>query len=763
VLRTAAVCVLPGVLIAAGWLRLEHGGPVGEAIGLVALAMAPALVRPWWARGIAALVAAAVAVRLIFGLSIAGALSREAERELFASLASAFREGSLRYFEVAQPFLPAEQPLMHAVLLSAIFGFCLAFALLVAARRPLAAGLVLVAGAAWPATLVAGADLALGAFLLASILVLLAAGGERWPRSWRPVAAATVALVAVGVVAGTQPAVAKSEFVSWRDWDFYEAPDEPVGVRYVWDANYGGISFPEKKTTVLTIEGPRRGHYWRATALDTFTGHRWVADREVVLRSSDRVELTGDPLFPNRGRTSRSWTEATVTVQALRDDHLVAPTMAAAYEPGDLGLVEYRTGGVAVLPRGLERGHSYTVWSYAPRPTPEQLAEARSTSATSFRRTAEERYLEVARGVPAPPFGEPERERQLETLFTTQPRARSLAPYRELYLEAQRIVGSPDNPYAATVALEAWFRSGGGFTYDEQPPLDPLLPPLVYFALDSKRGYCQQYAGAMALMLRYLGIPARVAAGFTSGSWDEKRERWTITNHDAHAWVEVWFEGWGWIPFDPTPARGQLSGQYSVGSLNFAQGAVEDLIRGTGGAAAGLAAGDGIRSDRNVGADGNPFLGEVPGEGQGGAVGAVAERAPSLLRLVLVLALGLAGLIVAAKLAIRRSRYLTRDPRRLAGACRSELVEILLDQGVTVSRSATLAELADLAQTRLLVDADRFAHVAARARFAPPRQARVAAREARRELRALRRLLRRRIGAGRLLRGLLSVRSLGFN
>ncbi len=68
---------------------------------------------------------------------------------------------------------------------------------------------------------------------------------------------------------------------------------------------------------------------------------------------------------------------------------------------------------------------------------------------------------------------------------------------------------------------------------------------------ETRSGYCQHFAGAMALMLRYLGIPARVAAGFASGTYS--KDHWTVTDHDAHAWVEVWFAGYGWLPFDPTP------------------------------------------------------------------------------------------------------------------------------------------------------------------------------------------------------------------
>jgi transglutaminase-like putative cysteine protease len=759
-LRTALVYALPAVLIATSWLRLEDGGRGSETVAMVLLALVPALARPWWARALAGVVAALVAIRLALGLSVLDARPRDEERDFFGPVVSAFWSGSLEYFERAQPFSPEEFPLMHSVLLLTVFAFCLALGVAIAARRPLLASFILVAGAAWPATLVAGADLRRGAFLLAAVLVLLAAGGLRAPRVYRPAVFAGAALLVASLAAAAQPAVAKSEFLDWKTWDFYDAPVDPVGVRYVWDANYGGIEFPEEETTVLTIKGPERGLYWRATTLDSFVDHRWVAERDFFLRSGDVVDLTSDNFLPQRGRDPRRWTEAEVTVEALRDDHLVSPGMPVRYDPGDLGVVEYRPGGVAVVPDGLEHGQEYRVWAYAPRPKPEELARARST--TRHRKSAQERYLEVVRGVSTAPFGFSGRERALETLFTAEPIASELAPYRELYQQARRVVGSPRNAYAAVVALEAWFRSGGGFSYDEQPPVAPAgRPPLLHFTLESKRGYCQHYAGAMALMLRYLGIPARVAAGFTNGTYERLRSRWKITNHDAHAWVEVWFEGWGWVPFDPTPARGQLAGSYSSSSESFSAAGVSALLAGAGVGVTGRQVVDGIRSERLVGVDGSPRA-DTPGDLAIGAAAVVADRGESLLRLLVLVALAVAAAIVAAKTALRRGRYVTRDPRRLAGACRSELVDILLDQGVRVSRSATLAELADLAQNHLFVDADRFAHVTARARFAQLEDAQTAASEARRELRAVRRALRRRLGVRRRLRGLLSVRSLGF-
>ena len=91
----------------------------------------------------------------------------------------------------------------------------------------------------------------------------------------------------------------------------------------------------------------------------------------------------------------------------------------------------------------------------------------------------------------------------------------------------------------------------------------------------------------MALMLRMLGIPARVAAGFTSGTYEDGG--WTVTDHNAHTWVEVWFPGYGWLPFDPTPGRGSLTASYSASSRAFNAGDAADGF--LGGASRGVTGG----------------------------------------------------------------------------------------------------------------------------------------------------------------------------
>jgi hypothetical protein len=277
----------------------------------------------------------------------------------------------------------------------------------------------------------------------------------------------------------------------------------------------------------------------------------------------------------------------------------------------------------------------------------------------------------------------------------------------------------------------------------------------VGFVVQTRAGYCQYFAGAMALMLRYLGVPARVAVGFSSGTYDRRRGVWTVTDHDAHAWVEAWFRGYGWLPFDPTPParrpeRGYLSAPYSAASLHFS------LRRATGGAGNQVPPSPPRQSAYR---HGEPR----PGSAEHRATPTAPARRHGSLLLLLALILAAALACVAlTKLAARRLRYVSRDPRRVASACRRELAEFLVDQRLDAARGATLQELGALVLDELTVDAAPFVSAAAAARFGHPAGARAAAADARRELRAVVRRIRGRLTARERFRGLLSLRSFGL-
>jgi protein-glutamine gamma-glutamyltransferase len=746
--RTLALSVVAATLIAWNWLRLENGTDDGQALLIIVLALAPAALPGLRARIAAAIVAFPIAAGSAFDLGPGIHYS--------GRLLARFGQGYLDFYDVKLPFDPGAQPRMHGVILMATFAFTLATSLAIAARRPRWAALALLVGAGWPATLVAGHDFQRGAALLVGLLVLLVGLRER-KQALGYAPAAGLAVVLVALAASSTPALARHGFVDWQSWDFYTRPAKPVSVSYVWDSDYSGLKFPRKLTVVLKIKAPSPPHYWRAVTLNDVVGGRWLEDAAAQEQSSGYLVEPG--LVPRGARERSSWVQQQVTVEALRDTHLVAASVPVRVDAPNLGLVQYDPSGMVFVARGLRRGDSYQAWSYEPDPSPEQLARSRPDYPQRI--STQYKYLAVDQRVFMEPFGTPGRRQAIDWLFTKSFRAPEIEPYRPLYDKAEEIAGGAKSPYAAAVALESWFRNSPAFLYDPHPPRPPAnVPPLVDFVTRTHSGYCQHFAGAMALMLRYLGIPARVAAGFSSGQFDRTNGQWVVTDHDAHEWVEAWFSGWGWVPFDPTPSRGGLAGGYSASSRTFDATAAAQVLAGKEGLKAFA------RRRVDLGFEKEPIrLGPDTPDLTLPKAAATAEhqsRTPGLLRLLALVAAVLVVTIALAKLLVRRSRYLTRDPRRLAAACRKELRDVLLDQLVDVPPSATLTELAALAEAELGVSAAAFGLHGTAARFAPPGYAREAAREMRRALRQIRRDLRSELSRFERTRGLLSLRSLGL-
>jgi protein-glutamine gamma-glutamyltransferase len=733
--KTAAVGLLGLVVLSSSWLRLERE-PLGALFvwGAV-IGILPALLprRSW--RLAALPVAALVGVRYALGTASPGAAWDRAT------------DGFYLYYDVALPFDPANQPKMHSLVVLAVVFFTLAFSLAVAERRALLAAGILVAGAAWPATLLTSSNtLGRGALILGAALVVLAALSPSGGYRQAAVVGGVVIAAAIGIA--TVPAVAKGAFLGWEKWEPTRA-EVPVSVRYVWDSNYATLVWPAKRTKVLTIEAPPISRYWRATTLDVFNGDYWLESTLEV-----QPDPVNDPLMPAISRQPSRQLEAKVRVEALEDNRLIGATMPVRYDT-DFDTVLYQPNGTAYVPGAVPRGSEYTAWSYAARPSPARLAQSRPIYPAAL-----ERYLVVQTRTSTPPtptFDTPARKAAMDKIFRDNP---GLKSYRPLYDRALAVAGDAPSPYAAVIALETSFRDGQSYAYDQDPPHRAGVPPLVEFVTQTHRGYCQHFAGAMALMLRYLGIPARIGAGFTSGSYDPAKRRWTVVDRDAHTWVEVWFRGFGWVPFDPTPGRGTLDGSYSAASLNFDATVVSAAI------AAGLGGIDAADFKLDAGSfergSGPPR--DTPGRDLPGDVSGTSDRGTqgSLLKLLFLAAVALAAGIALLKLALRRARFLTRDPRKVARAVRRELADFLADQRLDVPESATIEELGEVLRTQAAVDPAPFVAAVNTARYGQPEDAAEAARRARRELRRVEKALRGRLSAWDRARGLVSVRSLGF-
>jgi protein-glutamine gamma-glutamyltransferase len=134
---------------------------------------------------------------------------------------------------------------------------------------------------------------------------------------------------------------------------------------------------------------------------------------------------------------------------------------------------------------------------------------------------------------------------------------------------ADDLVPLDDYPrcYEAVRRVEEWLRREFAYTLDL--PATPREATLDHFLFERRAGHCEYFSTAMAVLLRAAEIPARNVNGFLGGEWNASGGYLAVTQNDAHSWVEVWFPGLGWVPFDPTPSgsRNEVVGAQGGGSL----------------------------------------------------------------------------------------------------------------------------------------------------------------------------------------------------
>ncbi len=277
-------------------------------------------------------------------------------------------------------------------------------------------------------------------------------------------------------------------------------------------------------TPYFTIKA-KKGRYWRAAVYDYYRGSGWndTISRTKNLAAGEGVRL---PLIQGGEILTQ-----TVTVELPGAVNLVAAPMPLRFSiPVEAEILEYKKqlgGGEEILfaytKRVLEPGDTYTVVSYVLDPDAPSLREA----GTDYPDWVREYYLQL-------PADFPDRVRQL----------------------ARDLTAAYDNPYDKAKAIERYLRS---IPYNEEIPMPPRDRDAVeWFLFELQQGYCDYYASAMAVMLRAGGVPARVASGYARGEYDEEAHAWTVRESDAHTWPEVYFPGYGWIPFEPTPSEPPL-------------------------------------------------------------------------------------------------------------------------------------------------------------------------------------------------------------
>jgi transglutaminase-like putative cysteine protease len=265
--------------------------------------------------------------------------------------------------------------------------------------------------------------------------------------------------------------------------------------------------------------------YWRLYGLDLFDGVAFTSSdplaEERGLEYTSRAELPQ----PGGKETPEDAPSLSYRFRVLTD--MNAPWIPMPYRPETLALTDRTVTfdpvlSQAVVEGGLVEGSEYSVRAREVLPTAEQLDAASALFLTP------EQY----------------------GTWTSLPD--SLDP--RIGKIARNWTDQEPNAYRKVLAIQRQFQSGG-FAYDATVDLADRESDLLDFLTRGKRGFCQQYATAMAVLVRDLGLPARVAIGYQAGTETEDGT-FLVQTKDAHAWVEVYFPDYGWLPFEPTPGRG---------------------------------------------------------------------------------------------------------------------------------------------------------------------------------------------------------------
>ena len=417
--------------------------------------------------------------------------------------------------------------------------------------RRAAVALPLIALAVVPSTLVRPEFPYLQGLLLFGLLAAFI-WGERIRRD-----AAGTAL-ALALLAGIVAALVAPRLDQHQAWLDYRAWTGSIAGAHAdtfnWNQTYGPLRWPHSGHEVLSVDA-KQADYWKAENLDMFNGYAWVLGAAAAQPT----------LPPVRRSALAAWTQRVrVTVEGMKTNDVIAPGEVLGRPVQVPGGVEPGVdAGTWTTERTLRTGASYEVTSYSPHPSATQLRTA--GHAYPWVALSDDLTLTIPQtGAPPQEFTQvtfgPFHGRQPSAVAAAnQPNISAVmtaSPYAAAYALAQHLAARAPTPYAFVESVLRYLSHG--YIYNQSPPVSRY--PLVNFLFNDKRGYCQQFSGSMALLLRMGGLPARVAAGFTPGMRNGVHHQWLVSDIDAHAWVEVWFPHYGWVRFDPTPVAAPARG-----------------------------------------------------------------------------------------------------------------------------------------------------------------------------------------------------------
>jgi transglutaminase-like putative cysteine protease len=578
-LRLATFTALAGYGLVR-WATLMQPEPTWRLIGLLALAVVMAGAVPLIARYTRVAAAGATVVILLLAFPVSGLRWHWLKHMSIARTTDRIEHGLNLLPNTLVPYLGSSADVRLVITMGAAVLVLDAAAVLAFAGgsrlgdgRRAAAALPLIALAIVPSTLIRPELPYMQGLLLFSLLAAFM-WGERVRAGAAASAIGIIALAGVGAAIAAPRIDQHSPWVDYRAW---AGTAVPVHVdTFNWNQTYGPLRWPQTGHEVFEVGASRSdGDYWKAEDLDTFNGYSWV------------VGAPAQPSLPQpSGDALARWTKTIrVSIVGMKTPDVIAAGYASqptATLPG--GVAQGADAGTWQSGVPMGPGTSYSVSVYTPEPSPHQLA----TAGRSYPASALADYLTLRLptsspvGVGAVPVvfpvfhthRHPSVPRDLLTpngqaVAPLPPGVRApndaiataeinISPYAHAYALARRLAAKAKTPYAFVMSVRNYLSEAHGFSYTQTPPRHQY--PLASFLSSDKQGYCQQFSGAMAMLLRMGGIPARVAAGFTSGTYDRGSGRWIVTDIDAHAWVEAWFPNYGWVRFDPTPTTAPARG-----------------------------------------------------------------------------------------------------------------------------------------------------------------------------------------------------------
>jgi transglutaminase-like putative cysteine protease len=413
--------------------------------------------------------------------------------------------------------------------------------------------------------------------------------------------------------------------------------------------------------SVQVQEGDQRPTYWRLTALDSFDGKTFGT------RSGS--ERSGDSLSSDVGSSVPvTRLDQTFTIK----DALGGFWMPAAYRPVRIDLPDtgfIAASGTLVAADDSIAGYTYTVNSDVPDPT---LGMLEATVVAD----------------------DADAQRSLQLPDSVSPRVRALAA---------QITAGKTTDWDKAKAIQDYLRDTSIFTYNLNAQPGHSEDALENFLFETHEGYCEQFASAFAVLARTVDLPARVAVGFTPGTYDPATRTYEVDTDNAHSWPEVDFAGIGWVPLEPTPGRGDPAPSNVTGTQgqeDTTPPSAADPAATTTTTAPGATAGAGAETETSL--DPAQFGDQGAIDVVGGATSASKDDGLSRRQEVLAGAGALlVALLVAYPLVVvgwkrtrrRRRRHDPRGATAISGAW-DEAVDRLLEAGVDVDPAATPLEAA---------------------------------------------------------------------